>query len=147
MMKVLSNIMQHNLYSFWIVIIAEGAASYTEINGSSPENWYSVELEVNSNGKIIDEVNHCYSFGKINDETIFLDSDFPCPRFSNPDFEGELPYLGGGDDDMYGTIRIKNFEWLDEVTPTSATITTTTRTTTTTTTTTTIVPIDYFYGQ
>ena len=48
---------------------------------------------------------------------------------------------------MYGTIRIKNFEWLDEVTPTSTTITTTTTSITTTTSTTTIVPIDYFYGQ
>ena len=96
----------------------------------SPGNWYSVEIEVNSNENVINGVNHCYSFGKINDETIFSDNDFPCPVFSSPysntysnisnDF---LPILGGQDGN--GTVRIRNFEWLEGVTSTTTTTTTT----------------------
>ena len=89
----------------------------------SPENWYSVEFEVNSNGKIIDGINHCYTFGKVNDETIFWDNDFPCLSFtnpySNPSYNisnDHLPYFGGSRSDDTGTVRIRNFEWLKGVT-------------------------------
>ena len=93
----------------------------------SPDNWYSVEFEVNSNGKIIDGINHCYTFGKVNDETIFWDNDFPCQTFSSPNSNDDLPYLGGSPlyshgivtDSSYevnGTVRIRNFEWLEGVT-------------------------------
>ena len=97
----------------------------------SPGNWYSVEIEVNSNENVINGVNHCYSFGKINDETIFSSNDFPCPKFSSPYSNpydiisnDELPYLGGSGNDVTGTVRIRNFKWLEV-----------------------IVPIDYFYGE
>ena len=86
----------------------------------SPGNWYSVEIEVNSNENVINGVNHCYSFGKINDETIFSSNDFPCPKFSSPYSNpydiisnDELPYLGGSGNDVTGTVRIRNFEWLE----------------------------------
>ena len=82
----------------------------------SPENWYSVEFEVNSNGKIIDGIYHCYTFGKVNNETIFWDNDFPCQTFSSPNSNDDRPYLGGSEDEATGTIRIRNFEWLEGVT-------------------------------
>ena len=128
----------------------------TEIYKSTgwlPEYRYSVEMEVNSNGNIIDGINHCYAFGKVNDETIFSDNDFPCPTFSspysNPNYNisnDELPFLGGTYDPMWampgvdttGTVRIRNFEWLEGVTmppwleEVPPSITTTTAATTTT---------------
>ena len=81
-------------------------------------------MEVNSNGNIINGVNHCYAFGRVNDETIFSDNDFPCPTFSNPysnydnyDISNDVfPYVGGGSDEATGILRIRNFEWLEEVT-------------------------------
>ena len=80
-------------------------------------------MEVNSNGKIIDGINHCYIFGKVNKETIFWDSDFPCPTFSSPYSNqyynisnDQLPYLGGSGNDGTGTVRINNFEWLKGIT-------------------------------
>ena len=111
----------------------------------SPENWYSVEFEVNSNGEIVDGIDHCYAFGKVNDVTIFSDNDFPCPRLSNPYSElyyyisnEDLPYLGGSGGNATGTVRIRNFEWLEGVTmppwleEVPPSITTTTAATTTT---------------
>ena len=96
---------------------------------SPPENWYSVEFEVNSNGNIINGVNHCYAFGKINNETFFYDNDFPCSTFSSPysnpiyNISNDvLPYLGGQwgqaflDRQGTGTVRIRYFEWLKGVT-------------------------------
>ena len=86
-------------------------------------------MEVNSNGNIIDGVNHCYAFGKVNDETIFSDDDFPCPTFSNSydniSYSDELPYLGGSFDSgsIDGTVQIGRFEWLEEVEPTMTTTT------------------------
>ena len=103
--------------------------------GSLPENWYSVEMEVNSNGNIIDGVNHCYAFGIVNDEIIFSDDDFPCPTFSNSygniTYSDELPSLGGYifGGSINGTVQIGQFEWLEGVTPTATTTTTTTTTT------------------
>ena len=95
----------------------------------SPENWYSVEMEVNSNGNIIDGINHCYAFGKINNETIFSDNDFPCPTFSNNygniSHDNALPYLGGGDSGKNAMVRIRRFEWLEEITQTTTAATTT----------------------
>ena len=71
-------------------------------------------MEVNSNGIMTDEINHCYVFGKVNDVVIFSDDDFPCPTFSNSygdiSHDDDLPYLGGGGDT--GTVRIQRFEWL-----------------------------------
>ena len=88
-------------------------------------------MEVNSNGNIINGVNHCYAFGKVNDETVFSDNDFPCPMFSSPYSNtnynissDSLPSVGGGGGT--GTVRIRNFEWLEGVTPTTTTTTTTT---------------------
>jgi len=96
----------------------------------SPENWYQVEMEVNSNGNIIDGINHCYTFGKVNGECIFSDNDFPCPNFSNNygniSHDNALPYLGGeGDSGMNAMVRIRRFEWLEEITQTTTTATTT----------------------
>ena len=106
----------------------------------SPENWCSLDIEVNSNGNIINGVNHCYAFGKINNETIFSDNDFPCPLHSSPysnsfyNYSNDtLPYLGGPEFwqgtvgfpwyaytgswfEVTGTVRIRNFEWLEGVT-------------------------------
>ena len=93
-----------------------------------------MEIEVNSNENVINGVNHCYSFGKINDETIFSDNDFPCPVFSSPysntyqnisnDFLPILGgHLGGTGQDANGTVRIRNFEWLEGVTSTTTTTT------------------------
>ena len=85
----------------------------------SPENWYSVEMEVNSNGIIIDEVNHCYALGKVNDEIVFSENDFPCPNtsnnYGNSSSNDALPYLGGGSKSR--KVRKLNFEWLksDEI--------------------------------
>ena len=93
-------------------------------------------MEVNSNGKITDGVNHCYAFGKVNDKNLLIDNDFPCPAFSNHygnfSHDGCLPYLGGGTSN--GTVRILNFEWLVGVPRTITTTTTITETTTITTT-------------
>ena len=72
-------------------------------------------MEVNSNGIITGEVNHCYAFGKVNEVVVFSDDDFPCPTFSNNygsiSHDDDLPFLGGGGDT--GTVRIKRFEWLE----------------------------------
>ena len=104
-----------------------------------PGDWYSVELEINSNGKITDGINHCYTFGKVNDKTIFWYRDFPCPMLSNPYLNpnynisnDQLPFLGGSGDDVTGTIRIHNFEWLKGVAMPPWLKG---------------VPIDYFYGK
>ena len=93
-------------------------------------------MEVNSNGNIIDGIHHCYAFGKVNNETIFYDDDFPCPTFSNSfnniSYSDDLPYLGGsffGGGSIDGTVRIRRFEWLEDVEPTMTTTTTTTTTT------------------
>ena len=71
-------------------------------------------MHVNANGKIIDGVDHCYAFGRVNDETIFSVNDFSCPSFSNTD---ELPYVGG--QGSGGTIRIRRFEWIEDSMPLS----------------------------
>ena len=88
-------------------------------------------MEVNSNGKITDGVNHCYAFGKVNDKNLLIDNDFPCPTLSNQyaniSHERFLPFVGGGT--ANGTVRRLNFEWLAGV---PRTITTTTTSTTTT---------------
>ena len=126
---------------------------------SPPENLYSVEFEVNSNGNIINGVNHCYAFGKINNETIFSDNDFPCPLHSSPysnsfyNYSNDtLPYLGGPEFwqgtvgfpwyaytgswfEVTGTVRIRNFEWLKGVKMPQWLVKFT------------MVPIDYFYGK
>ena len=107
-----------------------------ESTDNQPENWHSVEFEVNSNGKIIDGVNHCYVFGKVNDETVFSDNDLPCPTlsspYSNPNYNissNSLPYVGGGSYDVTGILRLHNFEWLEGATPTATTTTSMTTTT------------------
>ena len=96
-----------------------------------------MEFEINSNGEITDGINHCYAFGKVNNETIFWENDFPCPILSNPYSNpyynisnDQLPYIGGSGDDVTGTIRIHNFEWLKAMPPWPKG-----------------VPIDYFYGK
>ena len=79
-----------------------------------------MKFEVNSNGNIIDGVNHCYAFGKINDETIFSDNDFPCPTFSNIyghiSYDDAALYFGGDSTESTGAVRNLQFEWLEEVT-------------------------------
>ena len=84
-------------------------------------------MEVNSNGNIIDGIHHCYAFGKVNNETIFYDDDFPCPTFSNSfnniSYSDDLPFLGGGAGSIDGTVRIRRFEWLEDVEPTMTTTT------------------------
>ena len=81
-------------------------------------------MEVNSNGKIVDGVNHCYTFAKVNNENILFDDDFPCPLFANNyDYistEDQLPYLGGGSTTINGTVKIRRFEWLDAMMPTTS---------------------------
>ena len=87
-----------------------------------------MEFEVNSNEKILDGIDHCYAFGKVNDETIFSDNDFPCPTFSrpysNPDYiipNDALSYVGGGASGVTGDLRIFNFEWLEDHIPCDST--------------------------
>ena len=77
-----------------------------------PENWYSIDREVNSNGKISDGVNHCYSNVAINEVIDYANGDFPCPFLSNITSNDKMPFVGGGIDGMDGTIRIRQFEWL-----------------------------------
>ena len=84
-------------------------------------------MEVNSNGNIIDGIHHCYAFGKVNNETIFFDDDFPCPTFSNSyddiPYSDDLPFLGSSYGSIDGTVRIRRFEWLEDVEPTMTTTT------------------------
>ena len=95
-------------------------------------------MKVKSTGEIIDGVNHCDAFGKVDDKTIFLEKSFPCPTFSNTygniSHSDNLPFLGGGHffshNKTYGTVRIRNFEWLEDTQTTSTPMTTATPTTT-----------------
>ena len=73
-------------------------------------------MEVKSNGIIILGVNYCDAFGKVDDETVFSEKGFPCPIVSNTlswdiFFSDNLPFLGGYS--ANGTVRIRNFEWLE----------------------------------
>ena len=81
--------------------------------GGSPENWYSIDWEVNSNGKISDGVNYCYSNVAVDEVIVYANGDFPCPFLSNNvTSNANMPFVGGGIDGMEGTIRIREFEWL-----------------------------------
>ena len=83
------------------------------------EEWgVTIEWVVNSNGKIINGVNHCYSIVNIMNETIYANNDFPCPYYSN-DYgnltnNDALPFVGGGSDSLEGTVAIRQFEWLKQ---------------------------------
>ena len=89
-------------------------------------------MQVNSSDIIIDGVNHCDAFGKVDDEMVFVEKGFPCPTFSNTygniSLNDNLPFLGGGNTN--GTVQIRNFEWLEGVTQTTTTTMTTTTITT-----------------
>ena len=102
-------------------------------SGWPPENWYSIEGEVSSNGNIIDGVNYCYAMVTVNEQTIIANDNFPCPYFSNNygnlTSNDALPFVGGGSDGLDGTVQIRQFEWLN-FEPMER-----------------IEPIDYFYGK
>ena len=100
--------------------------------GWPPRKWYSVEMKVNTTGRIIDEVNYFDAFLKINNEPILSKNNVPSTFFShqydsilNND---DLPFLGGGFGGS-GTVRRLKFEWLKEITQPN-TKTTTAKTTT-----------------
>ena len=70
-----------------------------------PENWYSIDWEVNSNSKISDGVNHCYSNVTINEVIVYTNGDFPCPFLSNNvTSNANMPFVGGDSDGLDGTI-------------------------------------------
>ena len=100
--------------------------------GWPPGEWYSVEMKVNTTGRIIDGFSNCDAFVKINNEPLLLKTNVLCPFVSNhydSILNNEaLPFLGGG----FGgnaTVRRLKFEWLKEITQTN-TKTTTAKTTT-----------------
>ena len=74
---------------------------------------FHISISVNSNGKISDGVNHCYSNVTINEVIVYANGDFPCPFLSNNVTSNiNFPYVGGGSVGLDGTIRIRQFEWL-----------------------------------
>ena len=57
----------------------------------------------------------------VNGQTIYANDNFRCPYFSNNygDLTGNdaLPFVGGGTDGLDGFVQIRQFEWLNYISP------------------------------